>query len=319
MDFIEELGTLAIGSRLKNLSELLMKDMARIYKEQNVDFEPRWFTFFQLILNQKEISVTEIAKELKQTHPAAVQLVNVLEKKKLVKTKKDSSDGRKRLVSLSKKGKKLAKELRPLWEVVQKVTDEILNESDPELLERIAKVEQAINDKSTYERINRRLVERNIQGIEFILFEKKHQKIFSQLNKEWLESYLEISNHDKHILADPITEIVNKQGRIHLMVSGSTVIGTYVLQNLNGNNCELSKFTIDKNYRGRKLGERMLKHAIAEAKGMGSKSLLLFTHQKLVEATQLYYKMGFEEIKEHGDLNDKSGRCSMMLQLEFNQ
>jgi hypothetical protein len=53
MDFIEELGTLAIGTRLKNLSELMMKDLARVYKDQDVDFEPRWFTFFQLILRKK--------------------------------------------------------------------------------------------------------------------------------------------------------------------------------------------------------------------------------------------------------------------------
>ena len=52
MDFIEELGTLALGTRIKNLGELLMKDMSRIYKEQGVDFEPRWFTLFQLIMKK---------------------------------------------------------------------------------------------------------------------------------------------------------------------------------------------------------------------------------------------------------------------------
>ena len=50
MNFIKELGPLALGTRIKNLSELLMKDMARVYKEYGVDFEPRWFTLFQLIL-----------------------------------------------------------------------------------------------------------------------------------------------------------------------------------------------------------------------------------------------------------------------------
>jgi len=50
MEFIKESGTLALGSRIKNLSETLMKDMGKVYKEQNIDFEPRWFTFFQLWL-----------------------------------------------------------------------------------------------------------------------------------------------------------------------------------------------------------------------------------------------------------------------------
>ena len=59
MGFINELGTLALGSRIKNLGELLMRDMAKVYKEQNIDFEPRWFTLFQLILRM-EIRKTNV-------------------------------------------------------------------------------------------------------------------------------------------------------------------------------------------------------------------------------------------------------------------
>jgi len=60
MDFIEALGSVALGSRIKNLSELLMKDVSNIYKDQGIDFEPRWFTLFQLLLKRKEVQVTEI-------------------------------------------------------------------------------------------------------------------------------------------------------------------------------------------------------------------------------------------------------------------
>ena len=73
MEFIKELGTFALGTRMKNLSELLMRDMAKVYNDQDIDFEPRWFTLFQLILLKNEINVTQIAHELNQTHPAVVQ------------------------------------------------------------------------------------------------------------------------------------------------------------------------------------------------------------------------------------------------------
>ncbi len=127
MNFIEELGTMALGSRVKNLSEMLMKDVSRIYKEMDLDFEPRWFTFFQLVLRNPGITVTEIARELNQTHPAAVQVINSLEKKKLVRTKKDKTDQRKRLVSLTKKGKDLSEELEAVWEAVHQSAREILD------------------------------------------------------------------------------------------------------------------------------------------------------------------------------------------------
>ena len=65
-----------------------MRDMAKVYNDQDIDFEPRWVTLFQLILLKNEINVTPIAHELNQTHPAVVQVVNVLEKKKTYHFKK---------------------------------------------------------------------------------------------------------------------------------------------------------------------------------------------------------------------------------------
>lgn len=319
MNFIEELGLLAIGSRIKNLSELMMRDVSKIYREYNVDFEPRWFTFFQLILSRKEVSVTEIATELNQTHPAAVQVINVLEKKKLIISRKDKTDQRKRLVSLSKKGKKLAEELQPLWKMVRKASEEILNESDPGFLDRISELEQALMRKSTYERIRDGLEESFLKEIGIVGFDKKYLADFKLLNEDWLNSFLEVSPHDKEILSDPIKKIIRKNGEIYFMLYKGEVIGTYALQDLGEGYCELSKFTIKKKYRSRKLGQRLMGHAVEEAERLGCKSILLHTHHDLKEATQLYLKAGFNEIEGHGLMKDLSGRCSMTMKLIINQ
>jgi DNA-binding MarR family transcriptional regulator/N-acetylglutamate synthase-like GNAT family acetyltransferase len=315
MRFINELGTLALGSRIKNLSESMLRDMARVYKEQDIDFEPRWFTFFQLVLQKKEITVTQIARELNQTHPAIVQVINILEKKKLIITKKEKTDNRKRLVKLSNKGKQLAEELAPLWEIVQKVADDILIESAPDLLDKISEVEKTLRDKSTYQRIKEKIVQKAIVKLEFKEYEKEHLEDFQQLNEDWLNSYLELSEHDIIILSDPYNEIKKKGGNIFLLVSEEKVIGTYALQRINAKVCELSKFTIKKNFRGWKLGERLLEHAIEKAKNLNYESILLITHPKLIEATQLYRKTGFEVIPDHPELTDKTGRCSLYMQL----
>ncbi len=319
MNFIEELGVLAIGSRIKNLSELMMRDVSKIYSEYNVDFEPRWFTFFQLILSRKEVSLTEIATELNQTHPAVVQVINVLEKKKLIISGKDKADQRKRLVRLSKKGKKLAEDLQPLWEIVRKVSEEILNESDPGFLDRISELEKVLMKKSTYERINEGLDEAFLNEVQIIDFDKKYLADFQSLNEDWLNTYLEVSAHDKQMLADPIKEIIRKNGEIFFMLYRGEVIGTYALQDLGEGYCELSKFTIKKKYRGRKLGQRLMGHAVEEAAKPGCEGILLHTHHDLKEATQLYRKAGFNEIQGHSLMKDLSGRCSMTMQLIINQ
>ena len=319
MLFIKELGTFAFGSRIKNFSDTLMRDMAKIYKELNVDFEPRWFTFFQLILKRKEISVTQIASELNQTHPAVVQVINILEKKKLIITGKDKNDNRRRLVKLSSRGKALAEELSPLWEDVHVATKEMLNEHAPGFLQMVDKIEEALKEKSIYKKIKEKTKQKIINNLEFVEYEEKYLSDFQKLNEDWLNEYLEITDYDRIILSDPYNEIIKKEGHIFFLVSEGKIIGTYSLQKINNEACELSKFTIKKEYRGWKIGKRMLEHAIQKAKELKYESILLLTHPKLKDATQLYRKRGFEVIPEHPDLTDRTGRCSLCMQLVINQ
>lgn len=311
MDFIEELGTLALGTRIKNLGELLMKDMARIYKEQGVDFEPRWFTFFQLIMQKKEVSVTAIARDLKQTHPAVVQVISMLEKKGLVITTKDKGDKRKRLVRLSTKGKKLAEELEPVWLKVKEAAMELLMESEPGLLNNIASLERALQNKGMYDRIYEKIYEDF--NIKMVGSNTDYMASFRKLNEDWLRQYLEISDHDRQVLADPAGQILNKGGRIYCMLLQNEVVGTYALQQVNADEWELSKFTVKKDFRGRKLGKRLLQHALQQAAILDARHLLLFTHPLLTEATDLYRNAGFREIEEHPEMHDPTGRCSILM------
>ncbi|MBC8485037.1 MAG: MarR family transcriptional regulator [Bacteroidetes bacterium] len=319
MSFIKELGTFAFGSRIKNFSDTLMRDMAKVYKELDVDFEPRWFTFFQLILERKEISVTQIAGELNQTHPAVVQVINILEKKKLIITGKDKNDNRRRLVKLSSKGKALADELSPLWEDVYVATKEMLNEHAPGFLQMVDKIEEALKEKSIYKKIKEKTMQGIINNLEFVEYEAKYLKDFQKLNKEWLKTNLELTEYDIKVLSDPYKNIIKNDGNIFFLVSEGKVLGTYALQRVSTKACELSKFTIKREYRGWNIGERMLEHAIQKAKDLKYESILLLTHPKLKEATQLYRKRGFDVIPEHPDLTDKTGRCSLYMQLVINQ
>lgn len=152
-NIIEELGSLALATRLKNLSERLAKDVATIYKESDFDFEPRWFAVVYALKDGEELSVTELAGLLQQTHPAVNQVANVLVKKKLVIESKDNLDQRKRLLKLSKKGTELVTKMEDLWHKIKIANDQLLAQSKANFLEDIKNIEEALDEKSMYDRV----------------------------------------------------------------------------------------------------------------------------------------------------------------------
>lgn len=156
-NIIEELGSLALATRLKNLSERLAKDVAQVYKELSFDFEPRWFAIVYALKDNETHAVTELAAMLKQTHPAVNQVANVLVEKGLVEESKDEADQRKRLLKLSDTGARLVKKMQKVWEQIKVANDELIQSTDPDFLERVQKLESELDDRSMYDRVKDKL------------------------------------------------------------------------------------------------------------------------------------------------------------------
>ena len=122
-----------------------------------MDFEPRWFAVIYALKDNQELAVTEMAVMLQQTHPAVNQVANVLVENGLVEESKDKSDQRKRLLKLSKKGKKLVAKMEGLWDEIRKANDELLTSTKTDFLDSIRSLESALDDKSMYERVTERI------------------------------------------------------------------------------------------------------------------------------------------------------------------
>ncbi|MDQ0064878.1 MarR family winged helix-turn-helix transcriptional regulator [Chryseobacterium lathyri] len=151
MNIIDESGILAISTRLQRLSEQLRKDGAMIYKSFGIDFEPKWFPVIFTLHHKKMLSVVEIANEIGYTHPSTISLLKELEKQKLIQSKKDKQDERKRLIVLSTKGLELIEKMKPVWELVSKVLGEIAD-NENHLLKAINEAEEKIAIQSFYQR-----------------------------------------------------------------------------------------------------------------------------------------------------------------------
>lgn len=151
MNIIDEIGILAISTRLQRLSEQLRKDGAQIYAYNNIDFEPKWFPVIYTLHVKEMLSVVEIANEIGYSHPSTISLLKELEKQNIISSKKDKLDERKRLIVLTSKGKELVSKMQPVWEIMSKALNEITNTQN-NLLKAIEEAEENLARQGFFQR-----------------------------------------------------------------------------------------------------------------------------------------------------------------------
>lgn len=152
MDLISELGALAFGSRLKRLSENIMRGGEDVYRFYGVDFEPKWFPLFYFLTQKGEAGIMEIAEGLNVTHPAVIQMAKELEKKGLIISKKSAEDARKRNLKISKKGKNLLPTLEKIWEGIKTMNVQIIESQEHNLLLAMKEIEDTWAEKTYLQR-----------------------------------------------------------------------------------------------------------------------------------------------------------------------
>lgn len=155
-DFIRELGMLAMGSRLRRLNDRLNRDVARIYNELEIDFDPHWFPVLYYLNAKPPTAVMEIAAALHFTHPNIIHIARLMAKRGLVISKKDKTDDRKRLLTLTPKGKTLAKKLQPVWNNIARSAGALVDQAGYNLLDLIDEIESLLDKEEFYNRYNRR-------------------------------------------------------------------------------------------------------------------------------------------------------------------
>jgi len=151
-NIISKLGALAIGARMRRLTDMFARDVAIIYKEHHLDFEAKYFVLFYLISQRNGIGIMEIADELSLTHPGIIHLAKELEKKGYIESVKSPIDSRKRLLSLSKKGKAALPEFKKVWDKIHKLNNQLMQKQQNNLLKAIAEMETLLEEKSYYKR-----------------------------------------------------------------------------------------------------------------------------------------------------------------------
>lgn len=293
LDYLQELGGLALGSRLKRLSERLVQEVAKVYEARNIQFSPRWFPIFRYIGETGSASITDIAKAIGVTHPAVNQTANELLEAKLLTASTDSIDKRKRILSLSARGKKLYTELQSVWTGLHASVSDLIEETDNSLPNALSAFEKALDKRNLlcrFEELNELIQAHEVETVSYSHELARH---FVRLNRAWIEKYFAVEDSDEKLFAEP-GKIVANGGEILFAKLGPKIVGTCALILKSNDTFELGKMAVDEAYQGKKIGRKLLERAIEVARERGAKWITLETNSKLKAAIKLYEKLGFE-------------------------
>ena len=313
-NIIKQLGYIAIGSRLKRLSDKINLEISRLFKEQHFNVEPSWLPVIFYLNENVHASILDIASALNFTHPAAINIVNQMEKKNLVEAYQDVKDKRKRLVKLNAVGQELLVAMTPMLEELKLSAGEILNSAGYDFMHVIDSIEKSLDEKSLNKRTSERMKQKLIDSVDILRFSPAYKEQFKILNIEWLQKYFEVETEDEKILSNP-EEIISGGGEIFFVIVNDEAVGTCAVIKKNEYEFELAKMAVTEKAQGRQAGKKLALAAIGFAYSKGAKTLYLETSRKLSAAVNLYEKLGFEYVPHNAESKYKRETIKMKLDL----
>jgi len=314
-DLIRKLGTLALASRLRRLSEFLSREASEVYKELGFDFESRWFPLLYALRNGESMAVTELSGSLGLSHPAVVQIANAMKKKRLLTSTRDASDERRHLLALSKSGRELSESLEDVWKCISESTADALKASGRDLLLALGAFEQELDRSGIRERSIHKVKILQYKSVRIEYYTPRLRSHFDRLNRHWLNEYFEVEPEDEKLLSDPNRRIVKKGGQVLFAMLGGDVVGTCAVIKIEDSTYELVKMAVDPNARRRQVGRRLVDEAVSWAKRHSARTMTLHTSKTLVAANNLYKKLGFREVLDTGKPTHKRPTIAMKLDI----
>lgn len=321
-DFLDELKELALGSRLKRLSERLQSQAAEIYKSYGLDIQPKWFTLLALLDKRSRITIVEASEALGLSQPALTQFSKQLEQKGFVVIKISQADSRKRVLELSPSGKAQINVMRPIWNAVEQAAIQLCMQQKSDFYSSILSFESDLRDASLIERTHSLYPPKaHLQffgkdaPLKMLPFSEDYAKYFESINSQWINDMFVLEDIDKRVLGNPQKYIIDRGGFVYFVEHPLLgVVGTCALLNHGEKNFELTKMGVAEHAQGLKVGERLLKYVIEQAMSKSPNCLFLLTNEKCEAAIHLYERNGFShdnQIMEQYGANYE--RCNVAM------
>ena len=97
--------------------------------------------------------------------------------------------------------------------------------------------------------------------VQIVTYQPEYDRDFYDLNIAWLRKYFYVEPHDKEVLENPKSYIIDNKGYIFFAKLHNKILGTIAL--INEKECyELSKMAVSPKYQGVKIGQQMMDKSI---------------------------------------------------------
>lgn len=296
MDFFEKTGVMALGSRLRQLSDRITKDSARAYEMQGLEFEPRWFPVFFVLSTEGPTPVSVLAEKIGQSHPSVSQIARQMEKKDLISKQRCASDGRQCILELTDRGKALVAPMEELYLHVESGVVDLLSETDHHIWQAINDLEKALDRKDLFSRVQEIKRGYDAGQVEIVDYDPQYRLDFRNINVQWIETYFTMEKEDYKVLDAPEAYIIEPGGAILMALYKGRAVGTCALISRGDRTFELAKMGVLPEAREKQIGWKLGQATLQRARELGARRLYLESNTSLTPALNLYYKLGFQRI-----------------------
>ncbi len=316
MNFFDQVGRMAIGSRLRMLSERLAEDAQKVYDLYGLALKPKWFPVVHVLSQGKERTITQIAEEIGHSHPSVSKIIREMREDQWIIERTDPFDKRKNVIALNEKGKTAVAIMDSMCLDVSQAVDEMSASAPYDLWNAIASWEKLLSEASLFDRVKSAHYQREAQYISIVPYQPSYQLAFKQLNEQWISTYFTMEEADYQSLDHPQTYIIDKGGYIFMALYKKEPVGTCALIKMDHPeyDFELAKMAVSPKVQGKRIGFKLGQVVIQQARSIGANKLYLESNKILTPALRLYKKLGFTDV-----IGQPSpyARCNVQMELSL--
>ena len=305
---------MALGSRLRRLSETLTEQASQVYQLYNIDMQPKWFPVFYALSDSHTKSIVQIAREIGQSHPSVSILVKEMLNAGLIQISNDVNDGRKNNVQLSDRGLQINQRIQAQYSDVNAAVEKAIGETQHDIWRAIEEWEFLLEQKDLLKRVEQEKKLRESRDVEIVDYKPQFKQAFKDLNEEWITTYFKMEESDYKALDHPDEYILDKGGFILIALYHGEPVGACALIKMENDTFELAKMAVAPKAKGKGIGLILGNAAIAKARQAGAKQLYLESNTILKPAINLYHKLGFAKIT---GATSPYERCNIQMELQL--
>lgn len=316
MTYFERVGKVALGSKLRFLSERLTEDAAEIFSLYGIRMNPKWFPVFHVLSMSRDRTITSIAEEIGHSHASVSKIIAEMRQARLISGKSGPGDRRCNILNLSKQGEKYADRIAVQCADVTAALDDLVSEATHDLWKALQEWDYLLARRTLFQRVRDKKKERESRSVRIVPYNVGHQLAFRKLNEDWITTYFKMEKADREALNDPKGHILDRGGFIFVATIDEKAVGVCALIRRDDPKYpyELAKMAVSAEMRGRNIGWLLGNAAIKRARSVNAARLYLESNTILKPAIRLYEKLGFRKIVGPPTPYE---RCNIQMELDL--